>query len=392
MPRRSKGARLELRPERRNRDGKLTHQATWRIRDGDRDIGTGCAKPDLAGAEQKLVNYLAAKHQPNRKIQDIETVEIADVLLIYLTDRRDSQQNKLQFDRRIKRLNDWWGDKMLSEVTGDTCRAYQRHRGNAGGARRDLEDLRAAVNYHAAEGLHRGVVKVALPAKGAPRDRWLTRDEAAQLLWTCWRYRELQKRGRRGTKGPALPTEKRPLRHLSRFILIGLYTGTRAAAIASASPSQTTGRSFVDLKAGLYYRLAAGNVATNKRQPTVPVPPRLLAHMRRWKRRGIIKEHFVEFNGKPVKSVKTAFKRAVALAGLEAPASPHTLRHTAATWMMQSGVNLWTAAGFLGMSVEILQRVYGHHHPDYLREATDGISYGATPQAGKHRWSDRRRT
>ena len=392
MPRRSKGARLELRPERRNRDGKLTHQATWRIRDGDRDISTGCAKPDLAGAEQKLVNYLAAKHQPNRKIQDIETVEIADVLLIYLTDRRDSQQNKLQFDRRIKRLNDWWGDKMLSEVTGDTCRAYQRHRGNAGGARRDLEDLRAAVNYHAAEGLHRGVVKVALPAKGAPRDRWLTRDEAAQLLWTCWRYRELQKRGRRGTKGPALPTEKRPLRHLSRFILIGLYTGTRAAAIASASPSQTTGRSFVDLKAGLYYRLAAGNVATNKRQPTVPVPPRLLAHMRRWKRRGIIKEHFVEFNGKPVKSVKTAFKRAVALAGLEAPASPHTLRHTAATWMMQSGVNLWTAAGFLGMSVEILQRVYGHHHPDYLREATDGISYGATPQAGKHRWSDRRRT
>ena len=31
----------------------------------------------------------------------------------------------------------------------------------------------------------------------------------------------------------------------------------------------------------------------------------------------------------------------------------------------------------LGMSVEMLQRVYGHHHPDYLKEATHGISYGS---------------
>jgi integrase len=376
MPRQGRGARLELRPERHDLEGKLTHRATWRIRDGARDVGTGCAQQDLARAEQKLRDYIASKHEPKRKIQDIESIPIADVLLIYLTDRRSFQQNKPQFDRRMQRLNDWWGTTMLAGVNGDTCRAYQRHRGNAGGTRRDLEDLRAAVNYHASEGLHRGIVKVALPPKGSPRDRWLTRSEAARLLWVCWRYRELQKRGREGKKGPALPTEKRPLRHLARFILIGLYTGTRAAAIASASPVPAFGRSFVDLSAGLYYRRATGNPETNKRQPTVPVPPRLLAHMRRWTAQGLIKEHFVEFNGRPVKSVKTAFKRAVELAGLEAPASPHTLRHTAATWLMQNGVDLWTAAGFLGMSVEILQRVYGHHHPDHLRDATQGISYG----------------
>jgi hypothetical protein len=29
---------------------------------------------------------------------------------------------------------------------------------------------------------------------------------------------------------------ERPLRHLSRFILIGIYSGMRAGAIASASP------------------------------------------------------------------------------------------------------------------------------------------------------------
>ena len=69
---------------------------------------------------------------------------------------------------------------MLSEITGETCREYAKIRGSDGGARRDLEDLRAAINHHAAEGFHRGVVNVILPAKGAPRDRWLTRDEAAK--------------------------------------------------------------------------------------------------------------------------------------------------------------------------------------------------------------------
>jgi hypothetical protein len=30
---------------------------------------------------------------------------------------------------------------------------------------------------------------------------------------------------------------------------------------------------------------------------------------------------------------------------------------------------VWTAAGYLGMSVEVLLNTYGHHHPDHLREA-----------------------
>ncbi|MGA9516954.1 MAG: site-specific integrase, partial [Pseudolabrys sp.] len=53
--------------------------------------------------------------------------------------------------------------------------------------------------------------------------------------------------------------------------------------------------------------------------------------------------------------------------------SPHTLRHTAATWLMQNGVDKWEAAGFLGMSVEMLDRVYGHHHPDHLQDAVRAI-------------------
>ena len=98
---------------------------------------------------------------------------------------------------------------------------------------------------------------------------------------------------------------------------------------------------------------------------------------KRWDRLGIAKEHFVEWNGKAVISVKKAFRTVVKEAKIDLSAGlvvPHTLRHTAATWLMQRGVNLWTAAGYLGMTVEVLERTYGHHHPDHLAEAVQGIT------------------
>ena len=45
------------------------------------------------------------------------------------------------------------------------------------------------------------------------------------------------------------------------------------------------------------------------------------------------------------------------------------MRHTAATWQMQAGTNLYEAAGYLGMSPETLRNVYGHHHPDFQSDA-----------------------
>jgi integrase len=214
-----------------------------------------------------------------------------------------------------------------------------------------------------------------LPDKGRPRDRWLTRNDAARLLRVCWRTKEVQTVHRGPLKGQRVETGKRPLRHLARFILIGLYTGTRASAIATASPCKSEGRSFVDLDGGIFYRLPVGHRETKKRRPPVPIPPRLLAHLRRWNAKEIAREHFVEWNGQPVRSVKTAFKTAVRLANLPGTITPHTLRHTAATWLMQAGVDKWEAAGFLGMTVEMLDRVYGHHHPDHLRAAARAIGY-----------------
>jgi len=153
------------------------------------------------------------------------------------------------------------------------------------------------------------------------------------------------------------------------LLLIGLYTRTRAGATATASPCAEQGRSFVDLERAIFYRTAIGKRATKKRQSPAPIPPRLLAHMRRLERAKADRNLLVEFNGKPVASVKKGFRRAVGLAGLPGRVTPHTLRHTAATWLMRRSVPIWGTAGFLGVSPEVLQGTYGHHHPDFLQGA-----------------------
>jgi hypothetical protein len=64
------------------------------------------------------------------------------------------------------------------------------------------------------------------------------------------------------SKGDPVKSQRRPLRHIARFVLIGLYTETRAGGIASASPYAEPGRSLVDLERGILYRKPIGKRAT----------------------------------------------------------------------------------------------------------------------------------
>ena len=72
---------------------------------------------------------------------------------------------------------------------------------------------------------------------------------------------------------------------------------------------------------------------------------------------------------------RTIWHKVVKAAGLELhgpdKVTLHILRHTRATWMMQRGVPIWQAAGFLGMTVKTLESVYGHHSPDHQEQAAN---------------------
>jgi integrase len=359
MPRPAKGARLWLRPEERNSDGTLRKRAVWVIRDGPRKISTGCPPKDREGAERELGEHLASRYQPNRtRGRHPSEILIADVLTIYLTDVAPKHTRENETKQRVLTLDAWWADKTLADVNGASCRRYVEHRtsqrwksakpektGKAprmvttAAARRELEDLRAAINHHRREGLCSEIVSVVMPARSAARERWLTRPEAARLLWAAWRAKQVMRDN---------DTRRAVGRHVARFILVALYTGTRSSAICGAALMPTVGRGHADLERGVFYRLAIGRRRTKKRQPPVKLPPRLLAHMRRWERLGLSRKAVVEWNGKPIESVRKGFEAAVRAAALGPDVTPHVLRHTCTTWLMQRGVNLWDAAGFPG--------------------------------------------
>jgi integrase len=385
MPRPSKGPRLWLEPEERDQGGKLVRHASWVVRDGPHKVRTGCPRDDRAGAERALGEYIAQKYQVSRERgRDSAEVLVLDVLNIYLADKAPSQARPEETTQRVMTLARFWAPYRLSEVTGQRCREYVASRVGQpwksarpdrtgrtprlvteAAARRELEDLRAAINHHRKEGLCSQFVSVVLPSKSEPRDIWLTRSEAARIIWAAWRARQVMRDQR---------TERDVGRHVARFLLIGLYTGTRSAAIVSAAFTPAIGRGHVDLERGVFYRRAQGAKQTKKRQPPVRLPPRLLAHLRRWHRLGIAQHAVIEWNGKSVRSVRKAFAAAVKAAGINKHVTPHTLRHTSATWTMQNGADLWEAAGFLGMTVEVLERTYGHHHPDFQVGAAKAAS------------------
>jgi integrase len=365
MPQAAKGPRLHFRRSRRDATGAVTHPAVWIIKDDGRHRqSTGCRADDRERAEQILAEYIAQKRlgATPRSARDPAQIPVADVISRYLRDVASRRARPQEAAQRARALLSFFGPMTLAQVNGDECRRYAAQRSTDAAARRELEDLRAAINHHRREGMCSQVVEVVLPPERPARERWLSRSEAARLVWAAWRYREVQK-GR--------PTDRRSRQHIAKFILVALYTGTRASAVCGASLEPTVGRGWVDLDRGVFYRRAPGLLETKKRQPPVPLPPGLLAHLRRWKRRG--QRFAVEWNRECVRDVGRAFANAAADAGLGREVTPHVLRHTAATWLMQAGIDIWEAAGFLGMTTEMLSQRYGHHHPAHLERAKNAF-------------------
>jgi hypothetical protein len=139
MPRNGKGARLWLRPARRR--GNSVANAVWIIIDGSRHIATGCVKSQAREAEKRLAAYIAEKYSPTCHARDIDRIDVADVLSIYFDDCGPRITDQLKLQRTIGRLNEFWGGKMLSQVSAAECRSYVKERGKTGGARADLETL-----------------------------------------------------------------------------------------------------------------------------------------------------------------------------------------------------------------------------------------------------------
>jgi len=128
----------------------------------------------------------------------------------------------------------------------------------------------------------------------------------------------------------------------------------------------------VNLETGIMQRKERGAVRTKKRSPPVKLGTRILAHLSRWNRLDNGKtEYLVNFRGNKIDRPTRSWERARRLAKLPVHITPHILRHSRATHMLKQGVPLWEAANALGMSVQVMAAVYGHHAPDWQKDAAN---------------------
>lgn len=330
MPRRRAPPRLYLDPKRQ----------TWIIRDGARFIRTGCTREHLAEAENQLAIHIGEKYAPPQT----NNPTIIEVLAAYAAEVVPHRASRRNISYQIGTLSRWWAGKTSSDVTSRTCRAYAETK-SASAAYSDLKVLRAALRHWQRE--HGSLITqpvVWTPQTSPPRERWLTKSEVARLLWAS-----------------------RRMQHIKRFILLGIYTGSRPGVILRLQWDQ------IDLARGMMARTRPGEAThARKRAPMVRLGRRILSHLRRW--HGIDNgtvSYLCHYEGRAVKDPHDSWKRAVRDSGLIGRITRHTLRHTRATWLVQAGVSLWQAAGALGMTVKTLEQVYGHHHPDFQKDAAE---------------------
>lgn len=367
--RRAKGVRLWL----ETRKGR---PAVYVIRDGPRKISTGCGVADVEGANKALADYLATHFRPNTRERDLNRITCAEVLMLYAQDLPADKPSRALVGYHMKALVPFWGEKSLADVKGSTCRKYIETRSlppsnvalqqqsktskrpaSASTSRRELKTLQAAINHWHRESPLEAVPKVTLPPENPRRERVLERSEVARLLLAC---RRLSRREITMHNGAKLRIS---YMHVARFILIGIYTGTRHEAILRISWSANIHGGSVDLERGVIYRRGAGERETSKRRPPVQIGGKLVSFLGRWKRasEGNNDRSVVSYRGGGLVKLRKSWSAVVKEAGLGKDVTPHVLRHTCASWLLWNGATIWDVAGVIGADASTVERVYGHH-------------------------------
>ncbi len=262
----------------------------------------------------------------------------------------ENEREASRFGYAIEHVLDFWEDSTLDKVNKETIKAYVESSPRAKGTvRRELTCLRAAINHAVSMNRVLPIAKLSIPKGGKPKDRWLTRTEMARLLRAAGR-------------------ECRSKFTLRLFILIAFYTGARRNAIMELEWSQ------IDFETGTIDFNKPGQEETNKRRAKIPIPKKLLPHLQRQYRFSKDKNLFLfhqrhaPYNR--VQSIVKGFRTACKRAGLQ-DVTPHTLRHTRVSLLVQSGEKISDVAAFMNMSFPTLERVYAHHNDQHIRDMAD---------------------
>jgi integrase len=264
-----------------------------------------------------------------------------DITADFLADRRAYTVDPRTMRSQMRVLTAAFGDLKPAEIDTRAVMAWFGARLDAGVSRATLNRNRSALSvvldWAIREGLRQGPnpVRATRPFReGIGRTRYLTPDELARLTLA------------------AAP-------HLKLAITIMVHTGARRGELLKLRWKD------IDLSVGLVtFRRETTKGWTTRH---VPVSPGLAASLRAQPRRQP-DEAVIQYEGRPLKSLRTAFEHARAKAGLGRDVVLHSIRHTCASFYRQRGGDLTDLQEILGHSDIELTRRYAHLSPEQIRD------------------------
>lgn len=322
-----------------------------------------------AAAQRALAKFLEeqGKSASERKRLAPEEARIGAILKAYMDERGPNVVGRETIEHNVTALTKFWGGMTVSAITPVNCAAYAAQRKvklplRGSGAKRETEaqqryrpikpatvnreltTLQAACNHAVAEKRLTEAPTIKFLDAGPQKDRWLTRDDVAALL-------------------RAARSLERAKSTLTKFILLAIYIGGRAAAVLDLAPGQINlERKWLDLN-------PPDRPRTKKRRPIQPLTRKLAWFLPRWMAKTPKGAPIINRNGgQRVGSIKKSFAEACRIAGIK-NATPNTLRHTSGTWMAHDGVDMIKIGAWLGHTQAKTTALYAHHHPDYMADA-----------------------
>ncbi len=295
----------------------------------------------------------------------------------YVEDRARDGKLVRVFQDNWKSLGPRFGDMLITDISNEICRKYAEDRMrvgrtttrkggdgkpervwrpiSVGTAWTELLRLRSAVNWAWKENRLKSLgldekPNIWVPKKPETKQRALSLKEFLDLLQAC----------------SCTP-------HLRLFVILAITTAGRTEAILQLAWSKVDFvNGTIDLRdpAGVVDPLSK---RARKGRALVLMTAEARAALLQAKE-GALTDHVIEWDGSPVKKVRKAFAAAVRRAGLDARVTPHTLRHTALTWLEEEGVPIELISKLAAHSgPDITRSIYLHSNAEVLRPTADAL-------------------
>ena len=301
--------------------------------------------PDAGLAKERLTEWFVAQHTAENA--PLDEIAIAEIVAHYWRDHGQHLPSASSVKTAVKYWVEYWDDASVAAVTGlkaqEEFHNYLSGRGLANSSiNRVLMVGKAALNRAWKNGEITGVPKIiSLPQGDAqPQGRPLTIKEVQALLDHC------------------------PSEYLRRFILLMIGTASRPDAIRELQKDQC------DLDAGIIMLNRPGRRQTKKYRATVRLPRQLVPMLENAE-----DGYLITYRGRPVKSLKGAWRNMREKAGLDRQVNPYSIRHTMAKYLRASGVSAWDVSCQLGhrqTGMSITEK-YASADPAYLAKACEAI-------------------